>query len=122
MHGYLRFILIYIGNHVLLGPNVTIIGGDHRIDLVGRFIDTVSDDEKLSENDRDVHICDDVWIGGNVTILKGVTIGEGAVIGSGSVITKDVSPYTIHVGIHEPYEKARFTQDEIVKHKQLLNL
>ena len=89
---------------------------------MGRYIDTVSDSEKTPENDKDVHICDDVWIGGGVIILKGVTIGEGAVIGAGSVITKDVAPYTIHVGVHEPYEKMRFTLKEIQMHKEILGL
>jgi len=38
---------------------------------------TVKEDEKLPENDKDVIIEDDVWVGCNVTILKGVIIGKG---------------------------------------------
>ena len=113
---------VYIGNHVVLGPNVTIRGGDHRYNMVGRYIDSVTETEKQPENDQDVHIGDDVWIGGNVIILKGVTIGEGCIIGAGSVVTKDVPPYTIHVGVHAPFEKPRFTDDEIKRHKEILNL
>lgn len=62
---------IHIGNHVMFGPHVTIRGGDHRIDIVGRYIDSIDNSEKLPENDQDVYIEDDVWIGCNVTILKG---------------------------------------------------
>lgn len=29
---------IYIGNYVMFGPNVTIRGGDHRTDLIGRHL------------------------------------------------------------------------------------
>ncbi len=54
---------IYIGDHVLFAPNVTIRGGDHRIDKIGRFIDTVGDNEKLPENDKDVIFIGDSWIG-----------------------------------------------------------
>ena len=113
---------VYIGNHVVFGPNVTIRGGDHRFDIVGRYIDSITEDEKLPENDKDVHIKDDVWIGGNVIILKGVTIGEGAVIGAGSIVTKDIPPYTIHIGVHAPYEKKRFNEKEIEQHRKILKI
>ncbi|QIZ10730.1 acyltransferase [Priestia megaterium] len=113
---------IHIGNHVMFGPNVTIRGGDHRFDIIGRYIDSVTEDEKLPENDRDVWIEDDVWIGCNVTILKGVRIGRGSVIGAGSVVTKDVPPYTIRVGTHSIFEKPRFSQVEIEKHEATLKL
>lgn len=113
---------VHIGNHVGIGPNTSIRGGNHRIDLVGRYIDTVTEDEKLPENDADVYIGDDVWIGANVTILKGVHIGEGCVVGAGSVVTRDIPPYTIHVGVHGPYETRRFTDEEIAEHRRLLHL
>ena len=29
---------IYIGNYIMFGPNVTIRGGDHRIDVIGKHI------------------------------------------------------------------------------------
>ena len=111
---------IYIGNNVITGPNITIRGGDHRIDMVGKCIIDVGEDEKLPENDKDVVIKDDVWIGQNAIILKGVTIGEGSVIGAGSIVTKDVPPYTIHVGVHSPYEFRRFTDEQISEHRRML--
>lgn len=111
---------IHIGNHVMFGPHVTIRGGDHRFDILGRYIDSITEKEKLKENDADVWIEDDVWIGCNVTILKGVRIGRGSVIGAGSVITKDVPPYTIHVGSHLPYERKRFSKEEIIIHEKMI--
>ena len=68
---------IYIGNYVMFGPNVTIRGGDHRINMIGKYIYEVSEAEKLPENDADVYIEDDVWCGCNVVILKGVRVGRG---------------------------------------------
>lgn len=111
---------IHIGNNVMFGPHVTIRGGDHRVDMVGRTIFSVGNDEKLPENDKDVYIEDDVWIGCNVTILKGVRIGRGSIVGAGSVVAKDVPPYTIHVGVHPPYEAKRFTDEEIKEHERIL--
>ena len=78
---------IKIKDHVIFGPNVTIVTGDHRIDLVDRFIDTITDRDKLPENDQDVILEGDNWIGANVTILKGVPIGKGAVVAAGAVVT-----------------------------------
>ena len=111
---------IHIGNNVMFGPHVTIRGGDHRIDMVGRTMFSITEKEKLPENDKDVYIEDDVWIGCNVTILKGVRIGRGSVVGAGSVVAKDVPPYTIHVGVHPPYEAKRFTDEEIKEHERIL--
>jgi len=111
---------IHIGNYVMFGPNVTIRGGDHRIDILGEYMINVTEDMKNINNDRDIYIGNDVWIGTNVTILKGVRIGEGSVIGAGSVITKDVPSYSIHVGVHQPFEKRRFSDEEIILHKNRL--
>lgn len=111
---------IYIGNYVLIGPNIMIRGGNHRTDIVGRYMITVGQEDKLAENDKDVYIEDDVWIGANVTILSGVRIGEGSIIGAGSVVTKDVPSYTVHVGVHNIKEWARFDDATIIEHKKIL--
>lgn len=113
---------IHIGNNVMTGPNITIRGGDHRIDLLGKYIIDVKNEDKLPENDADVFVEDDVWIGQHAVILKGVRIGEGSVIGAGSIVTKDVPPYTIHIGVHAPKEYRRFTDAQIAEHRKLLGL
>ena len=109
---------ITIGKKVLLAPNLTIITGDHRIDVVGRYMADVFD--KLPENDLPVVIEDDVWCGANVTILKGVTIGQGSVIAAGSVVSKSIPPYSIAGGVPAKVLKKRFTPEEIKKHESLL--
>ena len=84
-----------IGSKVLFGPNPTIITGDHRIDVIGKYIADVTDAEKLPNQDAPIVIEDDVWCGANVTILKGVTIGRGSVVAAGAVVTKSCPPYSI---------------------------
>lgn len=111
-----------IGRKVIFGPNPTIITGDHRIDLIGKYIIDVTVDEKLPENDASVTIEDDVWCGANVTILKGVTIGHGSVIAAGAVVTKSFPPYSIIGGVPAKLLKRRFSEEEIKEHERLLNL
>lgn len=112
---------LIIGKKVIFGPRPTIITGDHRADIIGRYIMDVTDAEKLPENDLPVVIEDDVWCGANVTILKGVTIGRGSIVAAGSVVTKSCAPYSIIGGVPARLIKRRFTDDEIRKHEELLN-
>lgn len=108
-----------IGKKVIFGPRPTIITGDHRIDVVGKYI--MDSNDKLPENDAAVVIEDDVWIGANVTILKSVTIGRGSVVAAGAVVTKSCPPYSIIGGVPAKLLKMRFTQAEIIEHEKRLN-
>lgn len=89
---------VSIGNDVMFGPNVTIITGDHRIDIPGRTMFSLTDKDKLPENDQDVVFDGDNWIGANATILKGVRIGYGAVIAAGALVNHDIAPFSIWGG------------------------
>jgi maltose O-acetyltransferase len=111
---------IRIGNHVMFGPEVTIRGGNHRFDLVGRYVDSIGDDEKRPEDDRGVVIEDDVWVGGNATILGGVTVGRGSVIAASAVVTKDVAPYSVVGGNPARVIRERFTREEAAAHDAIL--
>lgn len=109
-----------IGRKVIFGPNPTIITGDHRTDLVGRYIIDVTDAEKLPGHDAPVTIGDDVWVGANVTILKGVTIGRGSVVAAGAVVTRSCPPYSVIGGVPARVIGQRFTPDEAARHEALL--
>ena len=101
----------------MFGPNVTFMGGDHRVDVLGKYMIDIK--TKLPENDQPVIINEDVWVGANVIILKGVTIGEGSIIAAGSLVTKDVEEYTIVGGIPAKILKRRFSKEEIITHNRL---
>ena len=111
---------IIIKDHVIFGPHVSIRGGDHRTDIIGRYLDSIKDLEKISDNDKDVIFEGDNWIGMNVTILKGVIIGKGSVIAAGAVVTKSTPPYSIVGGVPAKVLKMRFTPKEILQHETLL--
>ena len=113
-----------IGKKVLFGPKPTIITGDHRIDILGKYMTDVTVEEKFVDGvnvyDQPVVIEDDVWCGANVTILKGVTIGHGSVVAAGAVVTKSFPPYSIIGGIPAKLIKMRFTEEEIREHERML--
>ncbi len=109
---------VRIGNKVLFGPNVTILGGDHNTSIVGAYMFDVS--VKRPEDDLAVTIEDDVWIGANATILKGVTIHRGAIVGAGAVVTQDVPPYSLVAGVPARVVRYRWSRAEVTAHEKQL--
>ncbi|KAK6835554.1 LbHMATGAT [Aspergillus parasiticus SU-1] len=84
--------LVTIGERVLFGPNVSIYGATHPMDpAVRRGLEG-------PEAGKEVHVEDDVWIGGSVILLGGVRIGRGSTVGAGSVVTRDVPPFHFAAG------------------------
>lgn len=82
---------IFIGNNVMIGPNVSLLSTNHPLIADERIRLRYPDGHvSMSEFAGEIHIEDDVWIGANVSVLDNVTIGKGAVIGAGSVVTKSI--------------------------------
>jgi acetyltransferase-like isoleucine patch superfamily enzyme len=109
---------IHIGNKVMFGPFVSIIGGGHNTVEVGSFMFDVH--EKRPGDDLGVTIEDDVWVGAHAVILRGVTIKRGAIIAAGAVVSKSVPPYAIAAGVPARVIRFRFDLETILKHEQML--
>ena len=110
---------IIIGNGVMIGSYTCIITGNHRVDVVGKYmIDIDEEIEKRDIDDADVIIADDVWIGVHCTILKGVHVGTGCVIAAGAVVTKDIPPYCIYISKDKIIP--RFSPENERLHKQMI--
>ncbi len=92
----------YIGDNVLIAPNVAILSTSHHY----KSIDVPIVDQGNTPVSVPV-ISDDVWIGRNVIIKDGVKIGKGAIIGAGAVVTKDVPDYAIVGGVPAKLVKYR---------------
>ena len=103
-----------------MASGVNIITGNHRVDIKGRYMMDIKDCEKREEDDQDVVIEDDVWVGTGAIILKGVTIGRGSVVAAGSVVTRSIPPYSIVGGVPARVIKKRFTDEEIEEHEKIL--
>ncbi|MDO6683913.1 MULTISPECIES: sugar O-acetyltransferase [unclassified Agarivorans] len=81
---------IYIGDSVMIGPNVTLATAGHPIDPEPR--------RKAAQFNIAIDIANNVWIGANTVVLPGISIGENSVIGAGSVVTKDIPANVVAVG------------------------
>ena len=109
---------IYIGNKVMFGSEVMILAGDHNTSVVGEFMCNVK--VKRPENNRDVIIEDDVWIGSRAIILKGVVIGRGCIVAAGAIVVESAPPYSIVGGVPARVLKFRWDVDTILQHEEKL--
>lgn len=81
---------IYVGDHTMFGPNVTLVTAGHPVlprlrELVYQF-------------NAPVHVGKNCWLGAGVIVLPGVSIGDNSVIGAGSVVTKDIPANVVALG------------------------
>ena len=81
---------IYVGDHTMIGPNVTIASAGHPIWPELR--------EKDYQFNMPVHIGRNCWIGAGVIIVPGINIEDNTVIGAGSIVTKDIPANSVAVG------------------------
>lgn len=109
---------IYVGDHAMFGPNVTIATAGHPILPILR--------EQGYQYNVPVHIGRNCWIGAGVIIVPGVTIGDNVVVGAGSVVTKDLPDNVVAVGnpcrvlrqINE-HDKAYYFKDRKIDYTDL---
>ena len=85
---------ISIGAGTIIAPNVIIVDSD--------FHNPWPPDQRIyfpgNQQDKDIQIGNNCWIGMNTIILKGVTIGDNSIIGAGSVVVKNIPPNTLAAG------------------------
>ena len=81
---------IYIGEHTMIGPNVTLTTTGHPIRPDLR--------ERIAQYSEPIHIGRNVWIGAGVIVLPGVSIGDNSVIGANSLVTKDIPANSVAYG------------------------
>tara|TARA_R110002050_G_scaffold131117_3_gene252868 strand:+ start:252 stop:791 length:540 start_codon:yes stop_codon:yes gene_type:complete len=108
---------VSVGRYTMLATDVSILGGDHNINVLGTPI-VFSGRPEL----KPTVIGDDVWVGHRAIIMAGVTIGSGAIIAAGSVVTKSVDPCSIVAGIPAKHIRYRFKVDDINQHIDRLEI
>ena len=103
---------------------LTVITGGH-LSVPGKHHKQVTNKMKEEldvnkEEDKDIIVEEDVWIGARVTLLRGITLGRGCIVGAGSVVRKSVPPYAIVVGNPAKIVGFRFTPQEMAIHEESL--
>lgn len=111
---------IILQDMALVGPRVSIITGNHSTHILGKLICDYLPEDKLLNDDQDVVIESDVWVGTGAIILKGVRIGRGTIIGAGSVVTKSIPPYCIAAGVPAKVLKFRWNIEQILQHESMV--
>lgn len=97
---------IRIGKNTMFGPDCMVMDSDfHK-----PWPPTIRSINPGFEDDQDVVIGNNVWIGARCIILKGVTIGDNAVIASGSIVVKNIPPNALAGG--NPAKVIKFYSDE----------
>ena len=81
---------IYVGDHTMIGPNVTLASAGHPVYPPLR--------NKGYQFNLPVKIGKNCWLGAGVIVLPGVSIGNNTVVGAGSVVTKDLPANVVAVG------------------------
>lgn len=109
---------ILIGNKVMFGPQVMLVGGNHNATVVGQFMTDVS--EKTPNDDLGVIIEDDVWVGARAVILRGVTLGRGTIVGAGFLVNASTPPYAIVAGNPARMVRFRWDVEAIMAHETRL--
>lgn len=99
--------------------NLTVRTGNHDM-KIGRYFQTITEEEKSKDLDKDVVVNEDVWIGCNVTLLSGVEIGRGAIIGACACVTKSIPPYAIAGGVPAKVIKFKWNIKQILAHESKL--
>ena len=107
--------LVKIGKYCAFGYNINIISTNHKTNHanIQRALQHHYRFKSIVQDLGPVLIGNNVWIGENVTILAGVEIGDGAVLGAGCVVNKNISPFSIAVGIPAKVIKMRFSNEII---------
>ena len=108
---------IVIKDRAMIGPNCTIIGGDHdysRVDSSMRFYKSLGDNRKIV-------IEQDAWIGSGTLMLKKSIIGEGTIVGANSLVNSKLLPYSVYVGQPAHFVKPRFnTFGDLCSHLEVM--
>lgn len=81
---------IFIGDDVMIGPNVILDTGTHPVCPSLRAA--------LWVYSLPIRIGNRVWLGAGSIVLPGITIGDDSVIGAGSVVTRDIPSGVVAVG------------------------
>lgn len=84
---------VEIGSDTLVAAFCYFVGGDHAVDDAEKGL------TEQGSRSNGITVGANCWFGAGAIVLDGTTIGNNAIIGAGAVVTRNVSDYSISVGI-----------------------
>ncbi len=117
-----RFIIdrgrVTIKRYTAVGARCTIITGNHRPTVgVPHFLLGLS---HINDQEGDVTLEEDVWVGAGVTILSGVVVSRGSIVAAGAVVNKSTPPYALVAGVPAKIVAVKFSLEQILEHEKML--
>lgn len=109
---------LYVKKYSAISSGCILIPGMHVLEVGVPFWLTAK--KHIADEERDIHIAEDCWIGAGAIILPGINVGRGCVVGAGSVVTKDVPDYAVVAGCPARIIASKFSVDEIIEHERSL--
>lgn len=104
------------GLTVITGGHISVPGKHHK-----QINDKIKDEIDFNhEEDQDIIVDEDVWIGARAILLRGVHLGRGCIVGAGSVVRRSVPPYAMVAGNPAKIIGFRFTPKEMEIHEAAL--
>ena len=104
------------GLTVITGGHISVPGKHHK-----QITDKIKDEIDFNhEEDQDIIVDEDVWIGAKSILLRGVHLGRGCIVGAGSVVRRSVPPYAMVAGNPAKIIGFRFTPKEMEIHEAAL--
>ena len=109
---------LIVKKYSVISSGCTIVPGSHKLTVGVPFY--LATTNHINDDEGDIIIEEDCWVGAGCILLPKCHIGRGAVIGAGSVVKKDVPPYAVVVGVPAKIIATKFTIDEVLKHESIL--
>lgn len=109
---------LIVKKYSVISSGCIIVPGSHRLTVGVPFY--LSTTKHINDEEGDIIIDEDCWIGAGCILLPQCHIGRGAVVGAGSVVKKEVPPYAVVVGTPARIIATKFTIEDILRHEAIL--
>ena len=109
---------LIVKKYTVISSGCLLIPGGHKLKVGLPF--WVSAQHHIADQEDDIIIGEDCWIGAGSILLPGVKIGRGCVVGAGSVVTKDIPDYAVVAGIPARIIATKFSLEDVLSHERVL--
>ena len=109
---------LYVKKYAAIGAGCIVIPGNH-VPTVG-VPQYLAGRLHINDEDNDIVVGEDAWVGAGTILLSHCCIGRGAVVAAGAVVSKPVPPYAVVAGVPAKIIATRFSLEQILEHERLL--